>query len=187
MRRAMLVGVLLTGAMACRRKPPATGDAGTVASASSAATSPAASAPRADPRWPEARTGDGLDLARLADLEGVDRLGEVAADPAAAPEDRRAAILALAYVPDPTPALSTLTALVLGTHLERSVLALDTLATLAGQRTQLEELEPGAWRACATALVGALSGMPKPRRDVAVRALLGMADRGAIARKDVPP
>lgn len=190
--RPVLLAVLCAGLLgvgACRKKPPAAGDAGTAASASSGApaSSTGTAALRVDPGWSEARTGDPLDLARLADKEGAATLGEVAGDPAAADDDRKAAIRALAFVADPTPALSTLTALVLGTHLERSVLALETLAAVAGVRHHQEELEPGAWRACASTLLGALAGMPKPRRDLAQRALLGMADRGAVLRSAIPP
>lgn len=185
----LCAAIVAAGAGGCRKKPAPPGDAGTAASASSgSAPSPTGSATlRADPGWPEARTGDPLDLARLADKEGASTLGEVAGDPGAADDDRKAAIRALAFVADPTPALSTLTALVLGTHLERSVLALETLAAVAGVRHHQEELEPGAWRACATALLGALGGMPKPRRDLAQKALLGMADRGAVLRSAIPP
>ncbi len=138
------------------------------------------------PRWAEARTGDGLDLARLADLEGVDRLAEVAADTNAAEEDRRAALRALAYVPDVTPGLAVLTATAVDGEPERSSIALGTLAAQAGRRAQREELEPGAWRTCAGSLKAGLGAFSGSRRALALQALLGMADRGAIARNAVP-
>jgi hypothetical protein len=123
----------------------------------------------------------------LSDLEGVHRLAEVAGDDRARDEDRAAAIRAISFVSDPTPALEALTRLVTDPVLDRSTLALQTLAAVAPVRRPIEELEPEAWRACADGLSNALKTIQgSVRRELAIRALLALAERGVIARDAVP-
>jgi hypothetical protein len=136
--------------------------------------------------WIEARTGDPLELARLADTIPTDDLARIAADDSASEDDRKAAIRALAFVPDPTPALPALSGLVIGSSAERSTLALETIAEVAPIRAPIEEAEPPAWKECAVSLLAALKTIKGPRRELAIRALLGLADRGAIDRALVP-
>lgn len=138
--------------------------------------------------WVEARTGDPLELARLGNLEGVAKLADVAANEHASSEDRATAIRALAMTSDPSPALDTLAKLVADPVVERSTLALQTLAAIAPRRAPIEELEPAGWRAAADAIVAALKTVQDPvRRELAIRALHGLADRGAVARTAIPP
>ncbi len=170
----------------CRRGSSEDPDAATAA-ASSAPPPVVVATASPEIAWQEARSGDPLELARLADLEGVFRLGEVAGDAHASEADRAAAIRALSFVDDPTPALETLTALVVDPVLERSVLALQTLSAVSPVRKPIEELEPDSWRTCAEGLVAALGSIQgATRRELAIRALHGLAERGAIARDRVP-
>lgn len=183
---ALALACSLAAASGCRKGAPADADA---APAASSAPPPPVSVATASPEvaWEQARTGDPLELARLADLEGVFRLGEVAADPKASEADRVAAIRALAFVDDPTPALDALTALVVDPVLERSTLALQTLAAVSPVRKPIEELEPDSWRTCAEGLLAALDTIQGvARRELAIRALHGLAERGAVARDRVP-
>ncbi len=185
---------MLAACSACRRTTGGAADAGveggtTPASASSTAGKlSGASSPEA--AWVEARSGDPLELARLANVEGVHKLAEVAASDTATDEDRATAIRAIAFVLDPSPAAETLTKLVTDpspASVERSTLALQTLAAITSKRAPIEELEPGAWRACGEGLLVALKTLEGPmRRELAIRALLGLADRGAVPRSAVP-
>lgn len=137
--------------------------------------------------WVEARSGDPLELARLANLEGVDKLAEVAGNEHAAADDRHTAIRAIAMVADPSPAMDTLAKLVADPFVERSLLALQTLAAVAPKRAPIEELEPGGYRTAADALVAALKTMTDPvRRELAIRALQGLAERGAVNKTAIP-
>ena len=77
--------------------------------------------------------------------------------------------------------------LVIGVSVERSTLALETIAEVAPIRAPIEEAEPPAWKECAAAVLAALQAIHgTPRRELAIRALLGLADRGAIDRALVP-
>lgn len=137
--------------------------------------------------WVEARSGDPLELARLANLEGVDKLAEVAANDHASVEDRATAIRAIAMTSDPSPALETLARLVTDPLVDRSMLALQTLSAIAPRRAPIEELEPAGWRTAADAIVAALKTVQDPvRRELAIRALHGLADRGVVARTAIP-
>jgi hypothetical protein len=137
--------------------------------------------------WLEARTGDPLELARLLNLEGVHRLAEVAGDEHASVEGRATAIRAIAFATDPTPALDALTKLVGAPSVERSTLALQTLAVVAPKRSPIEELEPGAWRTCGEGLVAALKVIQgSVRRQLAISALRALADRGAVSAASIP-
>ena len=166
------------------------GDATATASASassSSATTMSAGPSSNDEAWVQARSGDPLELARLADAVPTDDLARVAGDDGASEQDREAAIRALAFVPDPTPALPALSKIVIGASVERSTIALETIAEIAPVRAPTEEAEPPAWKDCAVALLAALKTLPgSPRRALAIRALLGLADRGAIDRDLVP-
>ena len=136
--------------------------------------------------WVEARGGDPLELSRLADAVGVDRLAEVLQSPTSNDDDRATAIRAVAYVDDPTPALVPLAELVspTSTHVADIV---DTLLALAPKRAPIEEVQPDAWRTCAETLLVALKTTPLgARRAQVIRALIVLADRGAIDRALVP-
>lgn len=137
--------------------------------------------------WVEARTGDPLELARLANLEGVHKLAEVAANDHASVEDRATAIRAIAMTSDPSPALETLSRIAIEPSVDRSTLALQTLAAIAPKRAPIEEVEPGAWKTTADALLAGLKLFADPvRRELAIRALHGMVDRGVVARTAIP-
>ncbi|MGZ3452857.1 MAG: hypothetical protein ACXVEF_24830 [Polyangiales bacterium] len=128
-----------------------------------------------------------MELARLANREGALALGEVAADLQSSEADRATAIRAIAFVVDPTPALEALSRIVAEPSVERSTLALQTLAAVAPRRQPIEELEPDAWRVSADALLKALATMQgSVRRELAIRALVGMSERGAVARASIP-
>lgn len=176
--------MLLVLLCACRKQPAGAQPAGTDASAAPVASA-SASADRAG--WEDARTGDPLELARLANREGALALAEVAADVQSSDADRATAIRAIAFVVDPTPALETLARIVSEPSVERSTLALQTLAAVAPKRAPIEEVEPGAWRICADALLKSLATIQGPvRRELAIRALLGLSERGAVARESIP-
>jgi len=176
---------ILVAAASCRKPPaPAATDAGSAPVVASAAAAGSSSPDRA---WAEARSGDPLELARLADLEGVDALAEVALDEHASLDDRATAIRALMFVDDPSPAVEALAKLVSDPSVERSTLALQTLAAVAPKRMAVEELEPGAWRVAGEALLRALGTIQGPvRRELAIRTLVSLADRGAVARSAIP-
>lgn len=178
---------ILLGCSGCRKTTPAAADAGAPdAPAPTTSAAPVGSS-SSEEGWAEARSGDPLELARLADLEGVDRLAEVAVSEQASLEDRATAIRALMFVDDPTPSVEALSKLVSDPLVERATLALQTLATVAEKRSPIEELEPGAWRVAGVALLEALKVIQGPaRREVALRALNALADRGAVDRKAIP-
>jgi hypothetical protein len=139
-----------------------------------------------DQKWVEAREGDPLELARLADTIGADDLAEIAGDAKKDISDRETAIEALAFVDDPTPALETLARVAAagGTTADR---ALETIATLAPKRAPVEEVEPTAWRACGEGLLAAAPTIRDvERRKLLIVALLALADRGALERSAVP-
>ncbi|MEO7095502.1 MAG: hypothetical protein ABI175_19760 [Polyangiales bacterium] len=162
-------------------------EAGVAASSSSAVDGAPLGASSTEAAWVEARTGDPLELARLADAVPTDDLARIAADDSASEDDRKTAIKALAFVPDPTLALPALSRIVIGASVERSTLALETIAEVAPVRAPIEEAEPPAWKECAVALLAALKTIQgTPRRELAIRALLGLADRGAIDHALVP-
>ena len=188
MRARVLVSfAILLGCSGCRKTAPATADAGPPDAPATSAVAPPVGSSSPDQGWAEARSGDPLELARLADLEGVDRLAEVAASEQASVEDRATAIRALMFVDDPTPAVEALARLVSDPLVERGTLALQTLAMVAEKRSPIEELEPGAWRVAGAALLEALKVIQGPaRREVALRALNALADRGAVDRKAIP-
>jgi hypothetical protein len=197
-RRAVVV--LLLGAsagivpLACKKGPQGS-DAG-VAAASASSARPAdgglaaLASSTTDRLWVEARGADPLELARLANEVGAHRLAEVADDDGASEDDRAAAFRALSFVEDPSPALPALTRAVLGSSIDRSMLALQTLAAVAPRRHPIEEVEPGAWRTAAEGILKALAtpgGIQDPvRRELGIRALLGLVDRGAVKREMVP-
>ena len=185
MRVWFLVIFLVLGA-ACR-KGATPSDAGPAASISPAKPSVVVESSSPEQAWVDARGGDPLELARLANLEGVHRLGEVAGDDKASAEDRDTAIRALAFTPDATPALEVLTKLVADPLVERSTLALQTIARVAPKRAPIEELEPGAWRTCAEGILAALKTIQgSVRRDLAITALRAIADRGAVNPESIP-
>lgn len=190
-RRACAAAVfaLASWPLAACRRTTATVDAGPSATeASSAATAPSAAGSSSPERvWAEARSGDPLELARLADAEGAHALAEVAANEQASADDRATAIRALMFVDDPTPAVEVLGRLVSDPVVERSTLALQTLVAIAPRRTPSEEVEPGAWRVCGDGLLAALQTIHGAvRRDLAIRTLHALADRGAVARASIP-
>lgn len=179
-----VVAILLAGS-GCRKSTPAAPDAGP--SAASAPPPTVALGSSSDQAWVEARSGDPLELARLADLEGGDRLGEVALDEHASPDDRATAIRAVMFLDDPTPAVEALGKLVADPLVERSTLALQTLAAIAPKRAPIEELEPGAWRSAGEAVLKAIGNIQGPaRREVALRALTALAERGAVQKSAIP-
>jgi hypothetical protein len=176
--------MLLVLLCACRKQPTAAQPTGTDASTPTVASA-SASADRVG--WEDARTGDPLELARLANREGALALAEVAGDAQSSEADRATAIRAIAFVTDPTPALETLARVVTEPSVERSTLALQTIAAVAPKRSPIEEVEPGGWRICADALLKALATIQGPvRRELAIRALLGLSERGAVARASIP-
>ncbi len=184
--RAAVLFLVVVGA-GCRKGTTST-DAGPAASGSSPGPTVVVESSSSEQAWIEARSGDPLELARLANLEGVYKLAEVAGDEKAAPDDRETAIRAIAFAPDPTPALDTLTRVVTESSVERSTLALQTIAQVAPKRAPIEEVEPGAWRTCGDGLVAALAKMQGAvRRDLAITALRALADRGAVNAASIPP
>jgi hypothetical protein len=175
-------------AVGCHRSSPTT-DASPGASATTGADGSAVALEEAslERAWVEARGADPLELARLANLEGVHKLAEVAANEHASVEDRATAIRAIAFTPDPTPALDALTKLVIDPSEERSTLALQTLAHVAPKRAPIEELEPGAWRTCGDGLLTALKTIQGAvRRELAITTLRALVDRGAVNAALIP-
>jgi hypothetical protein len=186
MKAAWVAAAVLVTSAACRKPPqPLAADAGPQVGA----PAPTAAVGRAssDPAWVAARTGDPLELARLADLEGADALADVAQDDQASPEDRATAVRALSFVDDPTPAVEALSKLVSDASMERSTLALQTLVAVAPRRRPIEEHDPSAWRTCGQALLAALGPLKDAaRRELALRVLHALADRGAVAASAIP-
>ncbi|MFI5296996.1 MAG: hypothetical protein ACHREM_02770 [Polyangiales bacterium] len=205
MRRAV-AALTLIALVACRRgdassslsSAPSSSSSSSLSasSSSSPSSSPSSSVVSAEDersrRWREAKSADPLELARLADAEGVDGLLDAIDEstdsgPAASEDDRLTALRAIAFVDDPTPALDALTKLALGKAIERSTIALQTLAAVASKRAQREEDDVEAWRRCADALIASNASFANgARRELLLRTLLGLADRGAIDRAKVP-
>jgi hypothetical protein len=171
----------------CRKGNATTSDAGGSASASASVSEQVAiEKASTDQKWVDARGGDALELARLADAVGADDLAEVAGDAKKDEGDRETAIRALAFVDDPTPALDTLTRVAAagGTTADR---ALETIAEVAPKRAPTEEVEPTAWRACGEGLlVAAPTIRDTARRKLLIAALLALADRGTLERSAIP-
>ncbi len=183
MRAHALVALLLLG---CRKPGNAlAGDAAPPVPVPSTSVLLEGSSP--ERAWVDARGGDPLELARLANLEGVHKLAEVAGNEHASTEDRATALRAIAMVSDPSPALEVLARTVSDPVVDRSVLALQTLAAVAPRRAPMEELEPAGYRIAADALLSALKTLQDPvRRELAIRALLGLSDRGVVAKTAIP-
>jgi hypothetical protein len=178
--------LLLVAAVGCHRSvPPPPADTGPVLAKPGTSVLLEGSSP--EKAWVEARSGDPLELARLATLEGAHKLAEVAANEHASVEDRATAIRAIAMANDPSPALDALSKLFADPSVERSTLALQTLAAIAPKRAPVEEVEPGGWRTAADALMTALKSYADPvRRELAIRALHALADRGLVAKTAIP-
>jgi len=187
----LLVAVCVPIVLACSacKKGGKGTDAGVASSASSSASS-AGGPSSTEQAWIDARGGDPLELARLANRLGAHALAEVGDDDKASEDDRATAFRALAFLDDPSPALPALTRAATGTSLERSTLALQTLAAIAPRRRPIEEVEPGAWRTTAEGILQALlspNGIKDPvRRELGIRTLIGLSERGAIKRELVP-
>jgi hypothetical protein len=180
---ALVVGALCG---ACRKKTPESADAGQPAAETGHAVE-SIEAAKVERDWTEARDADPLELARLADEVSSEELAAVAGSSTASPEDRATAIRALAFADDPTPALEALTLVAAGASVERSELALETIIEIAPRRAPVEEAEPTAWRTCADGLLAALKVIQgAPRRALAIRALLVLADRGVVEAGAIP-
>ena len=173
--------------IACRKGNATTSDAGTSASASASVSQETAiEKASTDQKWVDAREGDPLELARVADAIGGDDLAEVAGDAKKNEVDRETAIEALAFVDDPTPALETL-ARVAAAGGKTADLALQTIADVAPKQAPVEEVEPTAWRACGEGLLAAAPTIRDvARRKLLITALLALADRGALERSAIP-
>lgn len=197
--RPLARALVCTVVVACHRGAATTaGDAAIAApssppaAATSASSTPAPLEDERARRWREARSGDPLELARLADVEGCDGLLDALDDadagaPAANEDDRLTALRALAFVDDPTPALDALTRAALGRSSDGATVALQTLASITPKRAQREEDDTDAWKRCGDALLaGSAAFTVGARRELWMRALLGLADRGAIDRAKVP-
>lgn len=191
----VLAATTLFAAGACRKSNGGV-DAGPSPSISASSSAPAAvrieraSRERA---WVEARSGDPLELARLCDAVGVDELAHVAEDDSAAPADRSTAIRAMAFADDPSGGVETLLRIALdpapgAESYELGTLALQTLAAIAPRRHAVEETDPDAWVTAAGFLKKAISVTEEPtRRELMLRTLIGLADRGAVDRQSLPP
>ena len=71
--------------------------------------------------------------------------------------------------------------------LERAKAKGSDLAAIAPRRAPIEEVEPGAWRPCAEMLQKSLSTIHGGvRRELVIRTLLSLVDRGVVKREDVP-
>lgn len=184
-RLLVFLAVLLAVLQGCRRAAPPPPDAAPPIPQPSTSVLTEGSSP--ERAWVDARSGDPLELARLANLEGAHKLAEVAGNEHASAEDRATAIRAIAMASDPTPALEVLARTVTDPVVERSVLALQTLAYVAPRRSPIEELEPAGWRWVADAVSGALKSFQDPvRRELSIRVLHSLVDRGVVARASIP-
>lgn len=134
--------------------------------------------------WARAKDGEADDLQRLCQGEGSDRLIELATDPAR----RVVALRALAFAEDFTP-LPFLADVAVQDTDEDAAAALLSAATLAAEPRRATdpedalELGEGARRLLALARE---PKAPAARRVLAIRVLRLLADRGAVAPKDVP-
>ena len=171
--------------LACKKSGAGVADAGPAPSAS-VSQQAAIEQASTDQKWIDARDADPLELARLADAVGADELAAVAGDASKDESDRQAAIRALGFVDDPTPALETLARLAAGGGTTAD-LALETIADVAPKQRPIEEVEPTAWRACAQALLAAAPTVRDPaRRARLLAALIALSNRGAIDASAIP-
>jgi hypothetical protein len=134
--------------------------------------------------WGQADGGEPQELMRLTDLVGCETLRERASDPLL----RATAVRAMAYCPDFSE-LPWLAEVAATGRDEDAVAALTAVIDQAARPRRptdpedAEELHTGC---------GALLGLaraverPKVRRVLAVRALRMLADRGCVARADIP-
>lgn len=139
---------------------------------------------REEEAWAQADAGEPQELMRLTDLVGCDALRDRAADPSRRP----AAIRAMAYCPDfsELPWLADIGA---GGRDDEAVAALAAVVDQAARPRRAtdpedaDELHTG----CAALLALARSPeRPRVRRVLAVRALRMLAERGCVARADIP-
>lgn len=168
--------------------------AGTSASVGKPAT-PAASAafvpesaPVAEDLWTRAKenvaSGDGDDLARLADREGMTGILARSEDPAW----RATAIRAMGYTGG-FDALPWLAGVARGASNDDAATALDVLVDMAARPRVAVDPEDAAElrEGCDALLALAKDGQAaKSRRIVAIRALRMLSDRGCVASADIP-
>jgi hypothetical protein len=197
-RRAALVAILVgaqasfvalfVGSTACKSKPKPAPPSTLAPLPSGSGTAARIERASLDRAWIEARGGDALELARLADALGADALAEVASSEEAASADRDTAVRALAHCDEPTAALSVLVDLALdGASGERGLLALQTLATLAPRRAPVEQADPDAWSEAARRLTANLASITEPtRRELVLSILVSLDGRVPIERAKLP-
>jgi hypothetical protein len=134
--------------------------------------------------WAQADAGEAPELMRLTDLVGCETLRERASDPA-----RRAeALRAMAYCPDFSE-LPWLAAVGVTGRDDDAALALEAIVDQAGRpRRSTDPEDADELHAGCGALLGLAraTGRPRARRVLAVRALRMLAERGCVARGDIP-
>jgi hypothetical protein len=129
-------------------------------------------------------TGDGDDLARLADHEGMTGILARADDPAW----RATAIRALAYV-DGFDAFPWLAKVAKGEPNDDAMAALEAVIDIAAKPRRAVDPEDAAeMREGCDALLGLAKEKEaaRPRRIVAIRALRMLSERGCVAQNDIP-
>lgn len=134
--------------------------------------------------WTEAEAGEPQELMRLTDRVGCETLQERASDPSR----RAAAIRAMAYCPD-FMQLPWLAEVAVAGHDDEAILALQAIVDQAAQPRlstdpeDADELHEG----CGTLLgLARLTERPRARRVIAVSALRMLAERGCVARAEIP-
>ncbi len=191
------------GLVACRGTSPALAvpDAARIADGGASTAAAAAGDPALAQLWAQAASGEGGDLARLADREGAAGLVERAQDGGA---PRATAVRAMAYAPEPGAfvALPYLAEVARGADDALAQAALESVIELAARpRRALDPEDAAELKAGCDALLAlaadadgssalrsahAVPGSVRARRVNAIRALRMLADRGCADPRAIP-
>jgi hypothetical protein len=139
---------------------------------------------REEQAWAQADAGEPQELMRLSDLLGCETLRERASIPSL----RTSAVRAMAYCPDFSE-LPWLADVAAGVRDDDAIAALGAIVDLAARPRHAtdpedaDELHAGCGALLALARA---PDRPRPRRVLAIRALRMLAERGCVARTDIP-
>ncbi|GAC1585556.1 MAG: hypothetical protein NVS3B20_27590 [Polyangiales bacterium] len=83
--------------------------------------------------------------------------------------------------------MALLTEKITDASLDQATLALQTLAQVVSRRSPVEEIAPGDWRTCAEGLLRGLDTVKgSVRRELMIRVLLSLEERGVVRADQVP-
>jgi len=139
---------------------------------------------REEQAWGEADGGEAQELIRLTDLVGCETLRERASDPSL----RATAVRAMAYCPDfsELPWLAEVGAIGRDDDAIAALTAIGDQAARPRRATDPEDADELHAGCGALLALARATERPRARRVLAIRALRMLAERGCVARADIP-